>query len=69
MTEEDLVKFLYENIYCDYSGDIFGVEEVAKIIFKNQKLMIETLDNISRWGEQNGGHWSRETARSCMRKI
>jgi hypothetical protein len=31
-----------------------------------QKEMYDALDSIARWGEDNGAHWCRETARKAL---
>lgn len=66
MNKKELIALLHEHIYCDYSGDMFGIEEVADIILAKQKAMTETLEDISSWGEQNGGHWCRAIAKRVL---
>ena len=68
MNKEYVIKLLNETISSNHSGDIDGIEEVADAILAKQKDMKDALDSIMRWGEQNGGHWCRETARSALKE-
>lgn len=68
LARDELIARMKEDIHSNHSGDIFGIEEVADYILAKQKNMIYVLDSIMRWGEANGGHWCRESARNVLAK-